>query len=115
MWLTTTEFAEATPDEASQAGVFYYGLITEKKAGDSAMLIRSRVWLTEYLSREPDDADSVKATSAMLGEIDAELLSRYRKEIRRKMSSLQCGEDSLTALPKSRPRSIRVQWLYTRQ
>ena len=116
--LTTTEFAEATPDEASQAGVFYYGLITEQKAGDSiAMLIRSRVWLTEYLSREPDDADSVKATSAMLGEIDAELLKRgIGKKLRRKMSSLLRGEGQF-----DRPAEIQaaidkgVQWLYTQR
>jgi hypothetical protein len=115
--LAAKEFAKATPEEASQTGAFYYDVVTEKKTGDTiAMLIRSRVWLSEYLSREPgeDQADAVKLANETLGEIDGQLLRLgIGKKLRRKMSSRVRGEGQF-----DRPAEIQaavdkgVEWLY---
>lgn len=118
--LATKEFAEATPEEAHQNGLFYNGVAGNAKTGEpAAMLIRARVWLTEYLSRDPgdDQAAQVMASKDMLAEIDSDLLKRgIGKKLRRKMSSLLRGEGQF-----DRPAEIQaaidkgVQWLYTQR
>ena len=118
--LVATDFKLATPQGASQAGTFYYGLVTESKSRQPvAMLIRARVWLTEFLSRDLDEdhAEAAKAAKETLGEIDQELLKRgIGKKLRRKMSSLLRGEGQF-----DRPAEIQaaidkgVQWLYAQR
>ncbi|MEM6504349.1 MAG: hypothetical protein AAF711_02675 [Planctomycetota bacterium] len=122
--LAATDFQEATPEQASEIGAFYNSLVTDSKTRKPvAMLIRARVWLTEYLSRDQADADpaalaaSVKETKELLGEIDAELLKRgIGRKLRRKMSSLLRGEGQF-----DRPAEIQacvdqaVEWLYTQR
>lgn len=113
--LAAIEFELATPTNANAAGLFYYSLVTDLKIGQPVeMLIRARVWLTEYLSREPDEAEAVKAAHKTLGEIDAELLKRgIGKKLRRKMSSAIRGEGQF-----ARPADVQaaidkgVKWLY---
>lgn len=116
--LAATEFKLATPEAANQAGMFYFSLATQEKTGDTiAMLIRARVWLTEFLSRDlgPDQADAIKSAKESLGQIDMELLKRgIGKKLQRKMSSLVRGEGQF-----DRPAEIQaaidkaVDWLYT--
>eukprot|EP00752_Nemacystus_decipiens_P015727 g14040.t1 len=120
--LAATEFTLATPQDANQAGLFYYSLVTEDKSREPiAMLIRARVWLTEFLSRDELDKDdkdtalAIQTARETLGEIDAELLKRgIGKKLRRKMSSLLRGEGQF-----DRPADIQaaidkgVQWLYS--
>ncbi len=120
--LAATEFKLATPGDASEAGTFYFGLFTDGKAGEPvAMLIRARVWLTEYLSRDHGEAEAqvqaIKAANDMLGEIDQQLLKRgIGKKLRRKMSSLVRGEGQF-----DRPADVQaaidkaVEWLYTQR
>lgn len=119
--LAATDFDLATPEGASEAGMFYFSLVTDKKTRQPVpMLIRARVWLTEFLSRDHDDLDeeaqaqAIQAARDTLGEIDAELLKRgIGKKLRRKMSSLLRGEGQF-----DRPAEIQaaidkgVEWLY---
>ncbi|MFK7789107.1 MAG: hypothetical protein AB8C95_06355 [Phycisphaeraceae bacterium] len=113
--LAATAFKLATPAQATEAGAFYFGLVDDKKSSDTvAMLIRSRVWLIEYLSREVGEADTAKAANDTLGEIDAALLKKgIGKKLRRKMSSLVRGEGQF-----DRPADVQaaidkgVKWLY---
>lgn len=116
--LAAMGFEFTTPDQASQAGAFYYSLVTESKTSDSiAMLIRARVWLTEYLSRNlpEDQAPTIKATKETLAEIDSDLLKRgIGKKLRRKLSSVLRGDGQF-----GRPADVQaaidkaVEWLYT--
>jgi hypothetical protein len=120
LFLLATDFKLASPEGASQAGVFYYGLVTENKSREPVkMLIRARVWLTEFLSRDlnEDHAEAIKTAKETLGEIDSELLKRgIGKKLRRKMSSLVRGEGQF-----DRPAEIQaaidkaVKWLYTQR
>lgn len=119
--LAATEFEVATPAAASEAGVFYNSLVTKGDTREPvAMLIRARVWLTEYLSREQDeeDPDVVKAkkeANAMLGEVNEALLQRgIGRKLARKMSANIRGEGQF-----GRPADVQaaidkaVAWLYT--
>ena len=118
--LAAKMFEEATPAEANETGVYYYSLFTDNKASESiAMLIRARVWLTEYLSREHDEAEAqtIKTTLTTVGDIDEELLKRgIGKKLRRKMASLLRGEGQF-----GRPAEVQaaidkgVAWLYTQR
>lgn len=116
--LAATGFEQATPQGANEASAFYYSLVTENKSREPvAMLIRARVWLTEYLSRAPADADAVKIANETLGEIDGALLKRgIGRKLRRKMSSVLRGEG-----PFGRPPHIQaavdkgVAWLYAQR
>lgn len=116
--LAAKEFKLATPEEAYQAGTFYFGLVD---AGDTrepvAMLIRARVWLTEFLSREAGEAEATKASLKMLGEIDAALLKRgIGKKLRRKMSSLVRGEGQFDRPPAVQAAIDKgVAWLYSQR
>lgn len=115
--LAATGFEQATAEQAAEAGRFYFDLFSDNQTRDPvAMLIRARVWLSEYLSREPGDAQAVQAAKDTLGEIDQQLLQRgIGKKLRRKMSSLLRGEGRF-----DRPADIQaaidkgVEWLYSR-
>lgn len=120
--LTTKAFELATPQEASETGAFYFSFVDgDIDSEPIAMLIRSRVWLIEYLSRERTDeqteadAEGIKTANATLGKIDQALLKKgIGKKLRRKMSSLLRGKGQF-----DRPADVQaaidkgVEWLYT--
>ncbi|MEM9345627.1 MAG: hypothetical protein AAGB26_03305 [Planctomycetota bacterium] len=115
--LSAKVFNEATTAEANENGMFYYSVFSDNKGDDVAMLIRSRVWLTEYLSREPgeDQAALVKTADETLGEIDSALLKLgIGKKLRRKMSSLVRGEGQFDRPPHIQAAIDKgVEWLYS--
>ena len=117
--LAANTFKHATPAQANQTGTFYLGLVNEGSTRKPvAMLIRARVWLTEYLSRETSEPQTIQAAHAMLGEIDAALLKRgIGKKLRRKMSGTVRGEEGQFDRPADVQAAIDkgVQWLYTQQ
>lgn len=120
--LAAKEFEFATPEEANQAGLFYFELSDDNQLRDPvAMLIRSRVWLTEFLSRdhldaeENDKAQALQQAKETLAKIDSALLKEgVGKKLRRKMSSLLRGEGQF-----DRPAEVQaaidkaVEWLYS--
>lgn len=118
--LAVKPFEEATPAEAKQTGMFYYGLATENKTGDTiAMLIRSRVWLAEYISRahEEPEAETVELARETISEIDADLLKRgIGKKLRRKLSSVIRGEGQFGRPPEVQAAIDKgVEWLYSQR
>lgn len=113
--LAATPFEATTPEQAKAVAAFYLALVNDKKAGDeAAMLIRSRVWLIEFLSREVGEAETIASAKDTLTEIDAALLKEgIGKKLRRKMSSRVRGQGQF-----DRPAEVQaaidkgVQWLY---
>ena len=112
------DFELATPAQASEIGAYYLSLVTESKTREPiAMLIRARVWLTEFMSREQGEPAAIKAADEMLGTVNQALLQRgIGKKLARKMSSLVRGDGQF-----DRPADVQaaidkaVQWLYKRR
>ena len=116
--LASTDFDDATPEQANEAGVFYFELVKASKTQQPVeMLIRARVWLTEYLSREQGEAEVIKAADALLGEVNQALLQRgVGRKLARKMSARVRGDGQF-----GRPAKVQaaidkgVEWLYTQR
>ncbi len=116
--LAATEFEVATPANAKDAGAFYLGLVTDGKAPKPVpMLIRAKVWLTEYLSREEGEVQEIKLAHDMMGQVDQALLAQgVGQKLGRKMAGKVRGDGQF-----ARPADVQaaidlgVRWLYTQR
>lgn len=108
-------FTDAGVNTALDTARFYLGLGQDKKAPNRvAMLVRSMVWYTEFLSREPTEREAIREAVGTLEAIGDELsLEGIGRKLARKMASRIRGgglfdrpDDVALAIDKG------VAWLY---